>query len=100
MGAPGKQKPKLFPIISYIRGQTLKPSASPANVKRKPGSNQSMENGLEQSQNGLGFDLRIIYHKNPDKRNTAKLRTKMQLLQYRLICSAKELRFCGKVLKS
>ena len=45
-GAPGKQKPKLFPIISYIRGQTLKPSASPSNEQRKPGSNQSLENGL------------------------------------------------------
>ena len=36
--APGKQKPKLFPRISYIPGQTLKPSASPYNEQRKPES--------------------------------------------------------------
>ena len=45
-GAPGKQKPKLFPRICYVRGQTLKPSASPSNEQRNPGSNQSLENGL------------------------------------------------------
>ena len=52
-GAPGKQKQKIFPIISYIRGQTLKPSASPSNEQRKPGGNQSLENGLGGS--GVGM---------------------------------------------
>ena len=45
-GAPGKQNPKLFPLYSYVWSQTLKPSASPSDEQRKPGSNQSLENGL------------------------------------------------------
>ena len=49
-GAPGKQKQQVYPIISYIRGQTLKPLASPSNEQRKPGSNQSLENGLTLAQ--------------------------------------------------
>ena len=49
-GAEGELA-KLLPWYSYIWRQSLKPSASPSNEQRKPGSNQRLENGLGTVQN-------------------------------------------------
>ena len=49
-GTLGQQKSKVFLRNSYVWSQTLKPSDSPSDEHRKPGSNQSLENRLSKEE--------------------------------------------------